>query len=219
MSSVDEEKFKAVMSSLQMGLDGTGIGFLDAGKMTIEDGLGKDKEKESERLKSIAQKKEEQLKEEFNQVEKFLGETDVNGTKLEEYITAIKTDEGVILRIDDVLLFDSGSAEMKSDSKTILGKIGELIRDSKGEVRVEGHTDNVPIKSARYASNWELSTSRATTVVEFLLKNNFIKPEKIAVSGYGEFRPVAPNDTRENKAKNRRVDIVLLSDFSEIEKE
>lgn len=216
MSSVDEDKFSAMADSMQMGFDSNGMGFLDSGTGAVGEGVGSDKT--GDKVTSTAKKKEAQLKEELKNTEKFLNESEVDGTKLSEHISAVKTDEGIILRIDDVLLFDSGSAEMKNNSKEILKELGKYIKESKSSVRVEGHTDNVPTSGVKYASNWELSTSRATTVVQFLLSNKFINPEKVAVAGYGEYRPIAPNDTPANKSKNRRVDIVLLSDFSKIEK-
>ena len=78
------------------------------------------------------------------------------------------------------------------------------------EIRVEGHTDNVPIATPLYPSNWELSSARATTVGRYLAEHSDIAPQRIIAAGYGEFRPVAPNDTREGRARNRRVDLVVL---------
>lgn len=102
--------------------------------------------------------------------------------------------------------FKSGSAELTSEMKTIINKLYPILKNlSKDyEVIVEGHTDNVPIHTEKYASNWELSTARATNVVRYLLSKGF-DPRKISAVGYGEYRPVAPNDTPENRQKNRRV--------------
>ena len=77
-------------------------------------------------------------------------------------------------------------------------------------LRVEGHTDDVPIQTGRYASNWELSTARATTVVTYLLQDAGLAPERLSAAGYGEFHPRAPNTSPENRARNRRVDVVIL---------
>ena len=79
-----------------------------------------------------------------------------------------------------------------------------------GELRVEGHTDNVPMRSAQYASNWELSTSRAAAIARFLLEHSAINPQQVSVAGYAEFHPLASNATAEGRAANRRVDLVLL---------
>ena len=85
------------------------------------------------------------------------------------------------------------------------------MRDLDNIVRVEGHTDDRPIFTQRYQSNWELSTARATSVVTFLVENMNIPSQRLAIAGYGEFRPLGPNDSDANRAKNRRVDIVVLS--------
>ena len=94
-----------------------------------------------------------------------------------------------------------------------------MINSKNRDIRVEGHTDNVPLRNtSKYKDNWELSTARATKVASFIIDNKILEPTKISVAGYSEYRPVAENNSNENKAKNRRVDIVLLSDFSEAEK-
>jgi len=82
-------------------------------------------------------------------------------------------------------------------------------------VRIEGNTDNVPIRSDKYRSNWELSTARATNIIHYLIENYTIRPEKISAVGYGEFRPVADNGNEPGRTKNRRVDIVLLAQDKE----
>lgn len=106
-----------------------------------------------------------------------------------------------------VPFFVSGSAELLPAMKMYIDKIApQLVEALKNNVLiVEGHTDNIPIATSQFASNWELSTARATTVVKYLVQKNGIPPEKIAAIGYGEHKPIAPNDTDVNKAKNRRV--------------
>lgn len=222
MSSVDSAKFQEAMQSIQITLDGSNIGFLDGGEMVNKENGSSQNNKdfnEQSKVESVAEKKEQQLKEELLEAQNYLKNNEINGEKLDEYMTAIKTSEGIVLRINDVLLFDSGSAEIKENAAKVLLKMTDLIKANNRAIRVEGHTDNVPIRNSRFASNWELSTARATKVVAFLLEHNMVLPEKLSASGYGEFKPVAPNDTAQNKSKNRRVDIVLLSDFSNIEKQ
>lgn len=123
-------------------------------------------------------------------------------------------DDIIVLHIMDSALFDSGKATVRSNSQLILDNMSLMLvqfTDYIRMIRIEGHTDNVPIYSARFHSNWELSTSRAVNVLEYLLDNSGIVPEKFSAVGYGEFRPVAGNDTEEGKAKNRRVDFVIES--------
>jgi chemotaxis protein MotB len=114
----------------------------------------------------------------------------------------------------DKILFPSGSTEISKEGKKVLDKVVSILKDIKDKrIQVEGHTDNVPIVSdlkKRYPTNWELSTGRATEVVRYLQEAGSIDPKLLSATGYGEFQPVAPNDTEEGKHKNRRIEIVLL---------
>jgi chemotaxis protein MotB len=114
----------------------------------------------------------------------------------------------------DKILFPSGSAEVSKEGKLVLDKVVPVLREVKGKrIQVEGHTDNVRIYSAikeKYPTNWELSTGRATQVVRYLQEQGGIDPKVLSATGYAEYQPVAPNDSDENKAKNRRIEIVLL---------
>jgi chemotaxis protein MotB len=125
----------------------------------------------------------------------------------------VRQDErGVILSLKDSLLFDSGRAEIKDDGLKVLDTIASIIRRVPYRILIEGHTDNVPIKSNLFPSNWELSTTRAANVLNYLIKNYNLPPERFAISGYAEYRPIASNETLEGRAKNRRVDIVFIND-------
>ncbi len=112
------------------------------------------------------------------------------------------------------ILFDSGRAEIKPEGRKVLQRIGAVIRRvQEKDIRIEGHTDTVPIGPAlqdKYPTNWELSTARATAVARFLQDKAEIEPERLIAAGYGEYRPVAPNDREENRFKNRRPEIVLV---------
>lgn len=119
------------------------------------------------------------------------------------------SDEGVNFRIKDDLLFPPGGTHINPDMKDMLGNVGNLIKAFKSEVRVEGHSDSMPISSGVFASNWELSTMRAVNVVKYFIEEAGIDPARLVAMGVGANRPVAPNDTPENRAKNRRVEIFL----------
>jgi chemotaxis protein MotB len=108
------------------------------------------------------------------------------------------------------LLFDSGKSDLKPRGMTLLDTLAERLRTMPNEIRVEGHTDNIPIATALYPSNWELSSARATTVGRYFAEHSDIAPIRLSAAGYGEFRPVALNDTREGRARNRRVDLVVM---------
>ncbi len=121
-------------------------------------------------------------------------------------------ERGIVISITAQLLFKPGSADLEPDSKPTIEEIGEVLKKISGNyIKVEGHTDSDPLsKSSKYADNLELSTARANNILRLLVKNAGIDPKKISSAGYGEEMPIAQNDTAENKAKNRRVNIVIL---------
>lgn len=118
---------------------------------------------------------------------------------------------GVIISIGDDVLFDSGSAEIRRNARPLLAMIASFIRKSQREIIVEGHTDNMPLRNSRYASNLELSTARSASTYAYLATEEAIRPEQMSAAGYGEFRPLASNATLEGRANNRRVDIIFVS--------
>jgi chemotaxis protein MotB len=131
--------------------------------------------------------------------------------ELEKGSVSIQT-EGmkVIVHIMENASFDSGMADLRRSFLPALGKIAELIDDNSGEVTISGHTDNVPISNERFRSNWDLSTSRAVSVAHELLQISKLSPANIIVTGHADTRPRASNDSVENRAKNRRVDIAIV---------
>ena len=116
----------------------------------------------------------------------------------------------VIVHLMENASFDSGYADVKPEFLPVLAKIAEMIDNNSGQVTVSGHTDDVPIRNARFRSNWELSTSRAVSVTHELLKRAAIDAERIIVTGHADTQPRASNDTPENRAKNRRVDVSIV---------
>ena len=131
--------------------------------------------------------------------------------ELEKGDVSIQT-EGmkVIVHIMENASFDSGMADLRTSFRPALVKIGELIDNNSGEVTISGHTDNVPISNERFRSNWDLSTSRAVSVAHELLEVSELSPENVSVTGHADTRPRAANDSAENRAKNRRVDIAIV---------
>ncbi|MEC9314092.1 MAG: flagellar motor protein MotB, partial [Pseudomonadota bacterium] len=123
----------------------------------------------------------------------------------------------IVIRIREKGSFPSGDARLNPGFVPILGKIHDVLLNTDGRVAVAGHTDNVPINTARYRSNWELSTSRATSVVHELLAPGQIPAERFVLEGYADTKPLVPNDTIENRAKNRRVEIIVLKSAVEEE--
>lgn len=131
-------------------------------------------------------------------------------------VVQIKEDtRGIIIQLRDNILFESGSAKLKDNSKAILEDINGLISTFPNNIIVEGHTDNVPINNYKYESNWELSTARAVSVLRFFVEIKGQNPLRFTAAGYGEFKPVAPNDSESNRAMNRRVNILIVANEKE----
>jgi len=131
---------------------------------------------------------------------------------LEEYVKIIERKDFLILRFDSVILFDLSSADIKSSAKTVLEKLGQMLNKMSNEIIIQGHTDNLPINTGQFPSNWELSTRRATNVVHFFINECSIAPSRLTATGNAEYKPVKPNDTAENRQQNRRIDIVVSKD-------
>jgi chemotaxis protein MotB len=124
----------------------------------------------------------------------------------------ISTDRrGLVVSLAEAAFFDSGSADLRADSLRLLDSVAQVLQGVPNKVRIEGHTDNVPIHNERFRSNWELSTTRATNVVAYMLRHYYFQPELLAPAGYSEYHPVATNGTAEGRALNRRVDLVVLN--------
>ena len=117
----------------------------------------------------------------------------------------------VITLLSDKAYYDSGSADLRPETKRLLDVVAGQLRDVRNEVRVEGSTDNVPIATFAYPTNWELSAARATGVTRYFVEHAKIVPTRLSFAGYGEFRPTFPNDSDAHRQQNRRVDVVILS--------
>lgn len=118
---------------------------------------------------------------------------------------------GLVITLSNAIFFDPGSAEIKPDNEYALIEIANMVKVMDNYIRIEGHTDNVPMNSPLYRSNWDLSAARAANVVRLLTTKTDVAPERLIAVGYGEYRPVSGNDTEEGRAKNRRIDIIVLS--------
>ncbi|MFU0782901.1 MAG: Flagellar motor protein MotB [Thermoanaerobacterium thermosaccharolyticum] len=200
ISTVNSQKFQQIAASLGKTFDGTnyvvgqysGNSILDSIKTT--NNTSTDNTIESQLDKLIKQ------------------------NNLQNMVTYKVDERGFVISLNDTLLFDTGSADVKPDQKATLIKIGNILKAMPNYIRVEGYTDNVPINNSQFHSNWELSVIRATNVVEILVNDVKIDPAKISAVGYGEYRPIVPNDSDKNRQLNRRVDIVIMnSDYNKWE--
>lgn len=135
----------------------------------------------------------------------------LEANQLTEVISATKDDRGVVLVLQERILFETGEAEIIADAKPFLDKVGSLLKTIPNTVEVEGHTDSRPISNYRYPSNWELSGARASSVIRYIAGNHQLEPSRFIATGYGETRPVVPNTSEENLQLNRRV-VIIISD-------
>lgn len=180
----------------------------------------------------IANKKEEKKKvqifttlKKLKNVELFINKDAVQFDNIEKLIKSDKElltkvqvsrePRGLIIRLNDAVLFDEGSAIIKNNARLTLDKLTAVLCKIPNSIRIEGHTDDVPINTGKYPSNWELSTARATKIISYLIEKGF-NPQSLSVVGYGEYKPIKQNNSPENRASNRRVDVVVLSSMSKI---
>lgn len=136
----------------------------------------------------------------------------IKAKDLEDQITVERTGDEIVMRFSDVLLFESGRAEIKAGAIPALSTIGDQLKDYMEQgysLNIEGHTDNMPIRTSQFPSNWYLSSARAIAVASFYIDEMGFDRTKVACTGSGEFKPIASNDSEEGRAKNRRVEIKL----------
>ena len=128
---------------------------------------------------------------------------------------AVAHDErGVVVSMASAVAFEPGKAELLPEARATLIQVATALQGFPSQIRVEGHTDNIPIHTGEFPSNWELSSARAVTIVRFLTEGGHLPPDRLAAAGYGEFHPVAANDTAEGRAANRRVELVIVKSGS-----
>jgi chemotaxis protein MotB len=189
MSTISSDKFDNIMSSFQNILSGS------KSDSILYDG------------DNLIDLHEEliQTEEMYDKVSDYLEDQDLGSD-----VSVSMDSKGIFVEMKDAILFESGRAELKPEGIEVLKKLEGLISDFDNELVIEGHTDNVPMTSGRFPSNWELSTARAVTVVRYLSESLDIDPGRLSAVGYGEYRPIKPNDTAENRAANRRVNILII---------
>jgi len=202
-STLDVQRFKSIIASFQGG-----SGILD-GSRTLDMDM------------KIENSAEEKMEEDLRDLKEIL-EDIAKSENLDTEITISVEERGLVIRFMDRVLFDPGKADIKVESYEILDSIAEILNRDEFKnrlIKVEGHADTTPVDPADgFPTNWELSAIRATNVLRYFVEKKGIDGSRISSSGYSFYRPIAPNDTKENKAKNRRVDIVILnSTFQTIE--
>src|SRR5579884_1451644 len=146
----------------------------------------------------------------FTRVSETAGEIAAQMGLSDEISVGMKR-EGLVITLSGSLLFEPGKADIRPEAMDVLGRLASVIEPVPGDIRIEVHTDNVPISTDEFPSNWELSTARAASVLRYFTETLGMPGDRFQIAGYAEFRPLVPNDTREDRAKNRRVEIILLN--------
>ncbi|MHB8125594.1 MAG: flagellar motor protein MotB [Desulfitobacteriaceae bacterium] len=216
MSNVDAMKFRAVADSLNKALGGgtpakieistelTGPGVIPQyAKKPASDSTETTPDKKTG--SGNANQENMTIDEIKKNLDKYAAENSIQ-TKL---ISSIE-ERGLVISIKDTLLFDSGSAVITPKALEILNKICKVLSIAGNYIKIEGHTDNVPINTFQFPSNWELSVIRATNVLQRMAGEGGITPDRLSAIGYGEYRPIDSNTNDSGRAKNRRVDLVIL---------
>jgi chemotaxis protein MotB len=199
VSVLSAEKFDAAVRSY-----GSAVGVMPVGGATILPGGGGGTPL-PDPMAAIVAMELEQLR--------VTGESfsrELAGAGLAGKVSVEMDERGLILRFADSVLFDLGSAELRPEATEALLFVGKMIKDLENPIRVEGHTDDWPISTEKFPSNWELSSGRAGSVVRFLIEKCGVREKQLQVAGYAEFRPIDTNETAEGRQRNRRVDIVIL---------
>ena len=222
MSTVDRKIFTEIAASLSYSMidlyDGdsvlkdraNSIIMFDYTKLDSEEAQAKRKEKYIEDADEMIVDAEEKLKnKEFDDAKNNIRDA-IEEQGISDKVQVIEEKDFLLIRLDQEVFFDSGSAEIVPEGKTVLSSLASSLREIENEIMVCGHTDNVPMTNKKYETNWELSTARATNVVRYLVEVENLEPARFTAAGYGEYRPVGDNDTPEGRQKNRRIEIKIL---------
>jgi chemotaxis protein MotB len=194
ISTVDQAKLSRVAAGLQKALDKAEDGSSDAGRLpTTSSSLLTQDQRDARAV-----------------LERELAE-DLRSGRME----LLEDGRGLVLSIPEASAFEIGSADLSIAAQQAIGRLAGSLRQVENPVLIEGHTDDVPIHSARFRSNWDLSTARATAVVQWLIEREGIEPARLSAAGYGEFHPRVPNESPAARARNRRVDVVILKGAGE----
>ncbi|GFN22639.1 OmpA/MotB family protein [Thermanaeromonas sp. C210] len=204
ISDTNMKKLSALAQSLSQALTGTPGGlFTEAGPSMIPGLSG------GPALPQAASEGQESspLDQIYTQLNEYIA-----ASGLQQEIILTKEERGLVVGMVETVLFPRGSDQLTPRAREIITRVGKMLAPLPNYLRIEGHTDNLPIQTERFPSNWELASARALNVLHVLITEAGISPERLSATSYGEYRPLVPNDTEENMARNRRVDIVVLKE-------
>lgn len=197
MSSVNEGKFRIMSESLAIAFNPT---LYTSTKM--QEGPRFVKEQRAH----MADEFKDMLTGNYQKVQTALKELEK-----EKKLTLLYDEQKITIRISESTLFKPGTDELLPEAIPVLDEVAYVLKDVPNNLRIEGHTDNIPISTPRFPSNWDLSSARAIRLLKFLIDSHTYDPRRLSALGYGEYRPIASNDTPDGRTRNRRVDIMVVN--------
>lgn len=205
MSTIQEETFKELVQSMKSALGVQQIpetGTREGLVMMVQPSQEPQKERPDNAMDELGGMVQKEMEDIVSDVKELVMFNKLGGkVKVEE------TDDGVVITIADLVLFEPGASDISPGGLEVMQKIAKVLAQFAYPIKVAGHTDNIPINTAKFASNWELSSNRASDVVRFLIGQG-IDPRLLSAQGYAEFKPIASNKTAKGRSKNRRVEII-----------
>jgi chemotaxis protein MotB len=206
MSTTQQETYKELVKSLRSALGAEAVPEAGIREGLTMHAVPSEESSENQMIDELGGMIEKEMEDIVSEVREL-----VLFNKLGGEVSVIKTEDGVVITLSDLLLFSEGGTNLSEKGNDILKKVAAVLSKLAYHVKIKGHTDSFPISSAIFPSNWELSSARASTVVRLLVKNG-VSPQYISAEGYAHYHPIATNDTAKGRALNRRVEIVYERD-------
>jgi chemotaxis protein MotB len=208
MSEIDTQKFKEMASVFRTEFSSGSPGIMDQ-PVPVEDDKQDQKQDEEDEKPDEGTTELLNLQELQEKINNYIRENN-----LTESLATQLSEEGLMISIMNDVTFDPGSADVNKEGKVIAKEISQLlITDPPHQVVISGHTDDVPMNNAKFGSNWELSVMRAVNFMTLVLDNEGLDPDKFSAKGYGEYKPIVPNDSAKSRAQNRRVEVLILPNY------
>lgn len=206
-AQVDQQKFNQMAYSFNAAFSGSPSLFDNNRTIAPEVDASKPDQSSLEKPPGQAQLQETvQLSELKRQIDHYIIENNLSGG-----LSTMLTEDGLMIRIKESALFTSGNADLRPESLQVGTEIAKLLAPLNQKIVISGHTDNIPINTREFPSNWELSARRSINFMKFILASDKkLQPERFSAIGYGEYRPLAPNDTIDDRSKNRRVEVLIM---------
>ncbi|MFQ5736226.1 MAG: flagellar motor protein MotB [Thermodesulfobacteriota bacterium] len=198
ISSVNEGKFRVLSESLAVSFNSTIYTSTSGGRSNGPSFVKQGSRNLASDFRSMYSNKYEKVKDALKDLEK------------DKKLSFIFDENMLTIRISDNILFQPGKDELIEAAHPVLDEIISILKTLPNDVRIEGHTDNIPINTPRFSSNWDLSSARAIAILKYFVNEHGFDPAKLSALGHGEYRPIATNDTPSGRLKNRRVDIMVL---------